>query len=91
MLVLTAAPGEEMVTRFGFAVSKRVGKAHVRNRVRRLLRESIRAHLPEIAPGFDVVISGRPAIAGQPFAVVEAAVQRQLRQAHLLLSVVAVP
>jgi ribonuclease P protein component len=72
------------MTRIGFSVSKRVGKAHVRNRVRRLLRESVRNSLSQITPGYDVVISSRPALAGQPFSVVSMAVQRQLRQARLL-------
>lgn len=72
------------MTRVGFAVSKRVGKAHVRNRVKRVLRELVRKYLPEIQPGFDVVIIGRPALAGKPFSAIDEAVRRQLVQAHLL-------
>jgi hypothetical protein len=41
-------------------------------------------YIAHFAPGYDVVISSRPALAGQPFAVVVAALHRQLRAAHLL-------
>jgi ribonuclease P protein component len=72
------------VTRVGFTVSKRVGKAHVRNRVKRVLREVMRVYLPSMPVGYDVVIISRPAIAGKPFDAVDEAVRRQLGQARLL-------
>jgi len=87
LLVLVVAKNGMGVTRIGFSVGKRVGKAHVRNLARRLLRESVRKHLPRIPAGHDLVINGRPALAGQPYAIVEAAVSRQLQQARLLLPV----
>jgi ribonuclease P protein component len=72
------------VTRVGFAVGKRVGKAHVRNRVKRLLREAVRLYLPRIRPGFDVVIISRPPLAGKRFDAVTEVLQRQLDRAQLL-------
>ena len=86
LLVLSAASNGTDVTRAGFVVSKRVGKAHVRNRVKRILREAVRRQLPLVPGGYDLVISGKPAVADQPYAQVEAAIVRQLRQAHLLKS-----
>lgn len=86
LLVLSAASNGMDVTRVGFVVGKRVGKAHVRNRVKRILREAIRRQLPCLYEGYDLVISGKPAVADQPYAQVEAALLRQLRQAHLLKS-----
>src|SRR5579864_1399772 len=83
-LVVTAAPNGGTVSRVGFTVSKRVGKAHVRNLVRRRLREAMRPCLPELAPGFDVVIISRPALADQPFAALGAVLAQQLRHARLL-------
>lgn len=41
-------------TRVGITVSKKVGSAVVRNRIKRLIREYARRH--ELAPGRDVVI-----------------------------------
>jgi len=59
LLVLCALPNELDYSRFGFSVSKRVGKAAVRNRAKRLLRESARARQAAIAPGQDLVFIAR--------------------------------
>lgn len=58
-----AATGQTAPSRIGFSVSKRVGKAVVRNLVKRRLRESIRRDLSRLAPGWDIVITARPAAA----------------------------
>ena len=49
-------------TRFGLATGRRLGNAVVRNRVRRRLREALRAMAPSFQPGWDVLIIARPAI-----------------------------
>lgn len=46
-------------TRLGITVSRRHGKAVVRNRLKRIVRESFRELLPELAPGYDIVIHCR--------------------------------
>ena len=51
--------------RCGFAVSRRVGGAVVRNRIRRRLRELMRALPPE--DGFDVLVSANPRIVDASF------------------------
>jgi ribonuclease P protein component len=83
-LVLTVAANGATMTRIGFVVSKRVGKAHVRNRVKRILRAIAWRYVPALAPGFDVVVTSRPAITGQPFAAIDDAVRRQLQLARVL-------
>ena len=48
--------------RFGFTVTKKIGNAVVRNRIRRRLREAVRvAGEAEAAAGMDYVLVGRPA------------------------------
>lgn len=47
-------------TRFGFIVSKRVGVAVVRNRIRRRLKAASRELLSEIGTGFDIVYRVHP-------------------------------
>lgn len=60
--------GDAAPARFGFTVSKKVGGAVERNRVRRRLREIVRRHaalLPE--NGHDYVLIGRRAALHMPF------------------------
>ncbi len=50
--------------RLGFTVPRAFGKAVLRNRVKRRLREALRMRLSEVAPEWDIVINPRrPAIA----------------------------
>lgn len=42
--------------RAGFAVGRRQGKAHIRSRGRRILREAFRQLYPRIIPGLDIVL-----------------------------------
>ncbi|MBF4458371.1 ribonuclease P protein component [Pseudoclavibacter sp. VKM Ac-2867] len=54
-------------TRFGFIVSKRVGVAVVRNRIRRRLKAVSRELLPEVGLGFDIVYRVHPEAAALGF------------------------
>jgi ribonuclease P protein component len=56
----------------------------VRNLVRRRLREAMRTCLPDLVPGYDLVIISRPALADQSFAALGGALTQQLRHARLL-------
>ena len=82
LLVLYARPNGLDQTRVGFAVSKRIGNAVTRNRVRRRLREGVRS-LP-LRPGWDVVISAKAAAAGADFHELREAVADLLARARIL-------
>lgn len=59
-LVLVARRNESANSRFGFSVSKRVGNAVVRNRIKRRLREAARVELlPHMESGWDFVVIAR--------------------------------
>lgn len=65
------APAE--APRVGFTVTKKVGNAPVRNRVRRRLREAVRlAAAGEMKPGHDYVVVGRREVLGVEFSALQA-------------------
>ncbi len=82
LLVVSADRNELGVTRFGFIVSRRIGKAVVRNRVKRQLREAVRCHLGEVPAGWDVVILAKAPITEARFADIESAVAQSLGRAR---------
>ncbi len=47
------------INRIGFSTGTKLGKAVVRNRVRRRLREAYRLHEGEISLGYDLVVAAR--------------------------------
>ncbi|HUA00291.1 MAG TPA: ribonuclease P protein component [Candidatus Aquilonibacter sp.] len=55
------------VSRFGWSIKKALGSAVRRNRIRRRLRETVRLHRQEIAPGWDIVIHPRGSAATANF------------------------
>jgi|SRR5581483_1139428 ribonuclease P protein component len=68
--------------RVGFTVSKKVGNAVERNRVRRRLREVVRRSPAAMRPGHDYVLIGRRAALTAPFANLIDEFERALRRAH---------
>jgi ribonuclease P protein component len=58
----TPVPGmRENRPRFGFTVTKKIGNAVVRNRIRRRLREAVKRAATNAAPTTDYVVVARPA------------------------------
>jgi ribonuclease P protein component len=71
-------------TRFGLATGRKLGGAVVRNRVRRRLREGLRAMAPSFQPGWDVLIIARPALVTATHEELTEAVARLLRRGGVL-------
>jgi len=82
LLVLYIAPNELGRTRVGITVSGRVGKAVVRNRVRRRLREALSRRFDRLPSSSDVVVSARPASARASWAELQAALDHVLTRAE---------
>ncbi len=66
-LVLYARKNRTQSNRVGITVSKKLGKAHVRNRVRRRLREVYRLNEAKFQPGWDIVVVARSKAVDAPF------------------------
>jgi len=86
LLVLRVAPNGLDQVRVGVTAGRAVGKAVVRNKVKRRLREIARVRLPRLRPGYDLWWIARRRAATASFADLEAAVDDLLRRAHLLAS-----
>jgi ribonuclease P protein component len=85
LLVMKAMPNGLSQSRYGFSVTKRVGKAVQRNRLKRLLREIMRVQ--SLRPGWDIVLIARSAAVDSDYHQLEKAVTRLLAQAQLLESI----
>lgn len=84
LLLLNVLANDLTHNRYGVVTGKKLGGAVVRNRVRRLLRESLRGIHPRLQSGFDVVIVAHPAAVGQPLAEIQRTISMLMRQAGLL-------
>jgi len=71
---------DEGPPRVGFTVSKKVGNAVERNRVRRRLREIVRLSPLPLLSGHDYVLVGRRAALTLPFAQIAQEYERALKR-----------
>ena len=78
LLVVYARRNNLGVNRVGVTVGKKLGKAHIRNRVRRRLREVYRLHESRFLPGWDIVVVARGRAVDASFA--------ELTKAYLTLA-----
>ena len=71
-------------SRRAFLASKKVGGAVIRNRARRLMKESFRKMEHDIKPGSDILFIARSTITGTGCAGVEASMRKALTRSGLL-------
>jgi ribonuclease P protein component len=81
-LVMKALPNGLTLSRCGFSVSRRIGKAVVRNRVKRWLREILRA--APLKAGWDIIFIARQSVAEANYAGLKSVVEHLLSRSGLL-------
>ena len=87
LLVLYVAPNDGHATRLGISVGKRVGKAVIRNQVKRRVREAVRHRHASLRPGHDLVFIARASAATADWPALRDAADELLRRARVLSAI----
>lgn len=78
------ARNDAVPTRVGITVGRRTGGAVIRNRVRRRIREAVRALGPQTVPGHDVVLIARAGAGEASFEQIHRTVGALFKRAGLI-------
>lgn len=82
LVVMKALPNGFTLSRYGFSVSRQIGKAVARNRVKRLFREILR--LTPLESGWDIIFIARSMAATADYKTLRESVRGLLLRAGLL-------
>jgi ribonuclease P protein component len=79
-LVMYVLPNKKNANFFGISISKKVGKAVSRNRIRRLIKESLRLNFSNIKQGNDIVIVARVGSNELDFATTQSSIKSLIKR-----------
>jgi ribonuclease P protein component len=82
---LIVAPASSQPSRFAIVISKKISSlAVVRNKKKRQLLHAISSVLPQLNPGYDVIILAKKALLDADYSIIVSHLHRLLKQSHLL-------
>ena len=84
LVVLIVQKSDQPRVRIGVAAGRTVGTAIKRNRAKRLLRESMRPLIPNIASGLDLILIARTGLVSASLEETKEALQNLLKRAQIL-------
>jgi ribonuclease P protein component len=82
-LVLYWYENQKKYNRFGFSISKKIGKAVVRNKLRRRLKEIIRLNEDNLVVGYDLIIIARKPVVRLEFTKIKKDVFKLFRKSGI--------
>ncbi|MEK3912062.1 ribonuclease P protein component [Paenibacillus sp. FSL H7-0331] len=71
--------------RLGISVSKKLGNAVVRNRIRRMIKEIVRLNAPKVMGGYDFILIARKPVVGMKYKEMEKCILHVLMRGSLLI------
>ncbi|MCH5585039.1 ribonuclease P protein component [Shimazuella sp. AN120528] len=71
------------VARVGISISRKVGKAVVRNRIKRLVKEIVRQWMKQIHPQLDLILIARNPVAGLDYTEMESSLRHVMKRANV--------
>lgn len=83
-IVVSVLPTGREVSRVGFAVSKKIGNAVTRNKVKRRLRAIMQKVDLQVETGFDLIIGAKRTITTASFLEIEKDLNRSLNMSGLM-------
>ena len=84
-LTIVFNPTKFRATKIGFSITKKIGKANVRNRVKRILRAVVRDLVGNIPANFNIVFIAKAGVENLNFAEIKNQVLILLKKANLII------
>jgi len=83
-ITLVYLPTKFRTVKIGFSVAKKIGKAHIRNRVKRVLRACVREFVKDLPDNFNLVFIAKSGIENLNYSQVRSEVEYVLTKAEFL-------